>query len=67
VATPTPFFTAKRQRIPCLPIFTRYIPPTITYEGGRSPRRRAERATTIIKKTKKATMTNKKNEGLPIL
>jgi hypothetical protein len=27
VATPTLFFTAKRQRTPCLTIFTRYIPP----------------------------------------
>jgi hypothetical protein len=44
VATPTPFFTAKRQRIPCLPTLTRYIspiPPPYTFEGGRSPRRRS--------------------------
>ena len=27
MATPTPSLTAKRQRIPCLPLFTRYIYP----------------------------------------
>jgi hypothetical protein len=46
VATPIPlfFFTAKRQRIPFLPIFTKYIS---IHEDGRSPRRRT-RATIMV-------------------
>ena len=56
MATPTPFFTAKRQRIPCLPTLTRYIYPHITpitltfiFVGGRSSRRRS-RATVCFSK-----------------